>query len=378
MVTSVSANNSTKALASNSLPNIAQIRSDLTAALLSAGVSDASEKDVTPKGFPVGVSWTDAYRMVTKRIEDNNPSTPGNLVLSESLLSRTLSGTQTLKNLGITSLARFPRGTTVMGAIDQTMQNKSNGILASTLARSGIYDLSGFPTGTTAYQAYKLVEDPANPGKISTDTYKEYKDSYAALTSLGITSLKNFPRAYTAIEAKNLIEPKADLMLSMVGIDKSLFRDSSISSLRALSILAKLPSTINELNSLPDGMTSENLAMQANAAKKLVSMGYDDLSGFSKMAIFQGTAVTAVSALKAVTGTPKVAALPRPTSTSTERYFQATTATIVKSYGTPNPITTTILAKSPGTRVYPNPLPPTRVVTAAEVLAANIAYWGKR
>lgn len=123
-------------------------------------------------------------------------------MLSESLLSRTLSGTQTLKDLGITSLARFPRGTTVMGAIDQTMQNKSNGILASTLARSGIYDLTAFPTGTTAYQAFKLVEDPANPGKISLDTYKEFKDSYAALTSLGITSLKNFPRAFTAIEAK--------------------------------------------------------------------------------------------------------------------------------------------------------------------------------
>lgn len=378
MVTSVTANNSTKAVASNSLPNIGQIKSDLTAALISAGISDASEKDVTPKGFPAGVSWTDAYRMVAKRVEDNNPSTPGNLVQSESLLSRTLSGTQTLKDLGITSLARFPRGTTVMGAIDQTMQNKSNGILASTLARSGIYDLTAFPTGTTAYQAFKLVEDPANPGKISLDTYKEYKDSYAALTSLGITSLKNFPRAYTAIEAKNLIEPKADLMLSMVGVDKSIFRDSSISSLRALSILSKLPKSIDELNSLPEGTTSEGLAMQANAAKKLVSMGYDNLSGFSKMASFQGTTVTAVSALKAVTGAPKAADLPRPTSISTERYFQPTTTNVVKSYGTPNPITTTILSKSPGTRVYPNPLPPTQIVTAAQVLAANIAYWGKR
>jgi hypothetical protein len=116
--------------------------------------------------------------MVTKRMDDKNPSTPGNLVLSESLLSRTLSGTQTLKDLGITSLSRFPRGTTVMGAIDQTMQNRSNGILASTLAKSGIYNLSAFPTGTTAYQAFKLIEDPANPGKVSLDTYKEYKDSY--------------------------------------------------------------------------------------------------------------------------------------------------------------------------------------------------------
>jgi hypothetical protein len=82
--------------------------------------------------------------------------------------------------------------------------------------------------------------------------------------------------------------------------------------------------------------------------------------------------------LKAVIGAPKPVGLPRPTSTSTERYFQSTTATVIKSYGTPNPITTTILAKSPGARVYQNHLPPTRIVTAAEVMAANIAYWGKK
>ena len=202
MVTSVSNSATAKVAASNSLPNIAKIRSDLTAALISAGVSDASEQDLTPKGFPEGVSWTDAYRMVTKRVEDKNPKTPGTLVLSQDLLSKTLSGTQTLKDLGVTSLSRFPRGTSVMGAIDQTMQNKSNGILASTLAQAGIYDLTAFPTGTTAYQAFKLVEDPTNPGKISSDRYTEYKDAFSALTSLGITSLKNFPRAYTAIEAK--------------------------------------------------------------------------------------------------------------------------------------------------------------------------------
>lgn len=378
MVTSVTSSTTTKAVASNSLPNIAQIKAELTAALVAAGVSNVSDQDLTPKGFPDGVSWTDAYRMVTKRVEDNNPSTPGNLVLSQDLLSRSLSGTLTLKELGITSLSRFPRGTSVMGAIDQTMQNKSNGILAATLAKAGIYDLTAFPTGTTAYQAFKLVEDPANPGKVSTDTYKEYKDAYAALTSLGITSLQNFPRAFTAIEAKNLIEPKADLMLKMVGVDKSLFKDPSISSLRALSLLSKLPDSINLLNNLPTGITSNGLAMQANAAKKLVAMGYDDLSGFSKMASFKGVTVTADLALKAVLGAPKAADLPTPTSTSTERYFQATTATVVKSYGTPNPIVTTILAKSPGARVYPNPLPPTKVVTAAEVLAANIAYWGKK
>jgi len=378
MVTSVSNTTTAKVAASNSLPNIAQIRSALTAALISAGVSNASEKDLTPKGFPNDVSWTDAYRMVTKRVEDNNPSTAGTLVLSQDLLTKTLSGTKTLSDLGITSLSRFALGTTVIGAIDQTMQNKSNGILASTLAHAGIYDLTAFPTGTTAYQAYKLIEDPANPGKITASTFKEYKDSYAALTSLGITSLENFPRAFTAIEAKNLLEPKADLMLKMVGVDKSVFKDSSVSSLLGLSILSKLPKSINELNSLPTGTTSDQLAMQANAAKKLVTMGYDDLTGFSKMASFKGKTATPVLALAAVMGSPKAADLPLPTSTSYDRYFQSTTAIPIKSYGTPNPITTTVLAKPPGARVYPNHLPPTKVVTAAQVLAFNVAYWSKK
>ena len=378
MVTSVSNSTTAQVAASNSLPNIAKIRADLTAALITAGVSNANEKDLTPKGFPDGVSWTDAYRMVTKRVEDNNPKTPGTLVLSQDLLTRTLSGTQTLKELGITSLSRFPRGTSVMGAIDQTMQNRSNGILASTLAQAGIYDLTAFPTGTTAYQAFKLIEDPANPGKISTDTFKEYKDAYTALTSLGITSLQNFPRAFTSIEAKNLLEPKSDLMLKMVGVDKSLFKDSTISSLRGLSILSRLPKSINELNSLPTGIKSDQLAMQANAAKKLVAMGYDDLSGFSKMASFKGITATPALALAAVMGSPKAADLPRPTSTSSERYFQSTTVVPTKTFGTPNPITTTILAKPPGERVFPNPLPPTRVVSAAEVLAFNVAYWSRK
>ena len=378
MVTSVSNSTTAQVAASNSLPNIAKIRADLTAALITAGVSNANEKDLTPKGFPDGVSWTDAYRMVTKRVEDNNPKTPGNLVLSQDLLTRTLSGTQTLKDLGITSLSRFQRGTSVMGAIDQTMQNRSNGILASTLAQAGIYDLTAFPTGTTAYQAFKLIEDPANPGKISTDTFKEYKDAYTALTSLGITSLQNFPRAFTSIEAKNLLEPKSDLMLKMVGVDKSLFKDSTISSLRGLSILSRLPKSINELNSLPTGIKSDQLAMQANAAKKLVAMGYDDLSGFSKMASFKGITATPALALTAVMGSPKAADLPRPTSTSSERYFQSTTVVPTKTFGTPNPITTTILAKPPGERIFPNPLPPTRVVSAAEVLAFNVAYWSRK
>ena len=107
-------------------------------------------------------------------------------------------------------------------------------------------------------------------------------------------------------------------------------------------------------------------------------MGYDDLTGFSKMASFKGISATPLLALAAVMGSPKAADLPRPTSTSFERYFQSTAAIPVKSYGTPNPITTTILAKPPGAQVYPNTLPPTTVVTAAQVLAFNLAYWSKK
>jgi hypothetical protein len=37
-----------------------------------------------------------------------------------------------------------------------------------------------------------------------------------------------------------------------------------------------------------------------------------------------------------------------------------------------------VLVKPVSERVTPNPIPPTRVVTAAEVLAANVAYWTKK
>jgi len=40
----------------------------------------------TPKGFPDGVSWQDAYKMVTRQVEDRNPATPGTLVLDKDLL----------------------------------------------------------------------------------------------------------------------------------------------------------------------------------------------------------------------------------------------------------------------------------------------------
>ena len=376
MVTSVTSTSSTAN--TSSYPAIGQIRAELTAALVAAGI-DAKVTDASPKGFPNGVTWTDAYRMVTKRVEDNNASTPGTLVLSEDMLKKALAGTQTLKELGVTSLARYPKGTTVQGALDQLFMNKSNGVLASTLAKSGIYDLSAFPTGTTAYQAFKLIEDPTTPGKISADRYNEYKDAYSALTSLGITSLQNFPRASTAIDAKNLLEPKADLMLQMVGVDKSLFKDTGISSLRALALMTKLPDSINEFNELPTGTTSEGLAQQAIAAKKLVSMGYDSLDAFASMSVFKGAgdAPTAVTALKQVQAASKASDLPKPTSTSTERYFQSTVVAHPKSYGSPNKITKSVLVKPASDRVTPNSLPPTRIVTAAEVLAANVAYWTK-
>ncbi len=378
MVTSVNSTTSTKSVSAT--PPLAQIRSELTAALIAAGVTDAKTTDSSPKGFPSGISWTDAYRMVTRRTEDKNPSTPGNLVLSADLLNKALAGTKTLSELGVNSLARFPRGTTVQGALDQLFMNKSNGILSSALAKGGVYDLSAFPTGTTAYQAFKLIEDPANPGKVSTERYREYKDAYSALTSLGITSLQNFPRASTAIEAKNLLEPKAEQMLAMVGVDKSLFKDTAISSLNALALLTKLPDSINQLNELPAGKTSDSLAKDALAAKKLVAMGYDSLAPFAAMSAFKnsGTAPTAFTALQQVQRSPKAADLPRPTSASTERYFQSTVVDEKRSYGTPNKIVKSVLTKPPGERVVPNPMPPTRVVTAAEVLAANVAYWTRQ
>ena len=380
MVTSVSSTNSASSVSAT--PPIAQIRSELTAALIAAGVTDAKATDPTPKGFPADVSWTDAYKMVTRRVEDNNPATPGNLVLSPEMLKKALAGTKTLAELGVTSLARYPRGTTVQGALDQLFMSKSNGVLSSALAKGGVYDLSAFPTGTTAYQAFKLIEDPDNPGKVSTARYAEYKDAYAALTSLGITSLQNFPRASTAIDAKNLLEPKADLMLSMVGVDKSLFKDPNISSLNGIALLSRLPDTINQLNELPTGTTSQGLAAQALAAKKLVAMGYDDLSAFANMNAFKTgatpTPLNAVNALQQVTRSPAASDLPKPTSVSTERYFQSTVVEEKKSYGSPVRIVKSVLTKPPGERVTPNVIPPTRVVTAAEVLAANVAYWTKK
>jgi len=111
-------------------------------------------------------------------------------------------------------------------------------------------------------------------------------------------------------------------------------------------------------------------------------MGYDDLSAFANMNAFKTgatpTPLNAVNALQQVTRSPKPADLPKPVSTSTERLFQSTIVAEKKSYGSPVKISKSVLVKPPGERVTPNVLPPTRVVTAAEVLAANVAYWTKK
>ncbi len=365
-----------------------KIKKDLAAALVAAGVADAKPTDTYPKGFPIAyekngainsaTTWTEAYRMVTRRVDDNNPATPGTLVIDTGLLAANLKATRTLAQLGVNSLSKFPKGTSVTGAIDALYKQTSNGKLASVLAQSGIYDLSAFPNGTSAFAAFKLVEDPAEPGKVSLDKYAEYKASAAALKSMDITTLVNFPRGTSMLEAKAMVEPKAGLMLQMVGVDKSYFKKDNISSLEALSVLMHLPDSIREMKSLPTGMTSQDIAKQAAAAKKLVSMGYDSLAPFGSMAAFANEAPTASTALGVVKKMPTPDDLPLPVSTSTERLFTPTTQTAKRSYGQPNPVKTSVYNPLPSEKVTPNTLPALRVVTAAEVLAFNKAFWPQK
>ncbi len=365
-----------------------KIKKDLAAALVAAGVVDAKPTDTYPKGFPIAyerngtvssaTTWTEAYKMVTKRVDDNNPATPGTLVIDTGLLSANLKATRTLAQLGVNSLSKFPKGTSVTGAIDALYKQTSNGKLASVLAQSGIYDLSAFPDGTSAFAAFKLIEDPNDPGKVSRERYAEYKASAAALKSMDITTLVNFPRGTTLLEAKAMIEPKADLMLQMVGVDKSYFKNDKLSSLEALSVLMHLPDTIREMKSLPPGMTSQDIAQQSAAAKKLVSMGYDSLASFAAMKSFAGEAPRATTALGVVKKSPTPDDLPLPTSISTERLFTPTTKVAKRSYGMPNPVKTTVYSALPSEKVTANTLPPLRVVTAAEVLAFNATFWQRR
>jgi hypothetical protein len=103
MATSITTTtNSTASLTAPSpTPSLLQMKTQLTVGLLElankttntelkALIKDAKITDPTPKGFPAGVSWADAFRMVARRVEDNVPATPGNLVLSEDLLNRNL------------------------------------------------------------------------------------------------------------------------------------------------------------------------------------------------------------------------------------------------------------------------------------------------
>ena len=376
MVTNVSAASSSKVTSASAL--LTQIKTDLVAALKTAGITDAKSTDATPKGFPNGVSWTDAYKMVTRRVEDNNPATPGTLLLSEDLLKKTIGATQTLKDLGFSNLSRFTKGVSVVGAIDELYKNKTNGILATTLAKSGIYDLSAFPTGTTAYAAFKLIEDPDKPGNISMTQFLSLKDSYSALSGLGIKSLDNFQRGTTVLEAKTILEPKAASILAMIGVSNSNFKNPNISPLQALAVLSNLPNSIKEMNPLPTGVKEGELAIQAQAAKKLVAMGYDSLGSFGVMAAFKTEPVTASAALAQVTKIPTPNDLPPTTSSSTERLFQNPSTAKIINFGAANPIRQSVYTAGADDKLKAKTVPATVIVSAADVLAANALYWGKK
>lgn len=376
MVTSVTSSQTTKV--SNTTAALTQIKTDLAAALKTAGITDAKSTDATPKGFPSGVTWTDAYKMVTRRIDDKNPATPGTLELSPDLLKKTIAGTQSLKDLGYSNLSRFAKGTSVQGALDELFKSKTNGILASTLAKSGIYDLSAFPSGTTAYQAFKLIEDPDKPGKISMTQFTSLKDSYSALSGLGIKSLANFPRGTTVVEAKNILEPKATSILAMVGVTTSYFKKAAITPLQALAVLSKLPNSIKEMNPLPAGVSGTKLATEAAAAKKLVAMGYDSLGGFSAMKAFSTEPVTASAALAQVKKIPAPDDLPLTTSDSTERLFADPTAAKIINFGAANPIRLSVYTATTDDKVKAKTVPPLIIRTAADVLAANVAFWSRK
>jgi len=376
MVTSVTAASVSNAISSSAI--LTQIKTDLVAALKTAGIADAKSTDATPKGFPSGVNWTDAYKMVSRRVEDNNPATPGTLELSPDLLKKTIAGTQTLKELGYNNLSRFTKGTSVQGALDGLFKNKTNGILATTLAKAGIYDLSAFPAGTTAYAAFKLIEDPDIPGKISTTKFASLKDSYSALAGLGIKSLDNFPRGTTVLEAKNILEPKATSIMAMVGVNNSYFKNPNISPLQALAVLSNLPDSIKEMNALPTGVKASDLAAEAKAAKKLVAMGYDSLGSFGAMAAFSTEPVTASAALAQVTKLPTPDDLPLTTATSTERLFQNPVIGKMINFGAANPIKQSVYTAATDDKVKAKVVPATVIVSAAEVMAANALFWGKK
>ena len=350
-------------------------------------VPEASASDVTPKGFPKGVSWTDAYKMVTgwHRDSESSPATFGILV---DRLGGTINGTKTLARLGYNDLSRFPRGTSVQGAIDKLYGTPSNGFLARALTQAGIYDLRDFPPGARAFDSFKLIEDTDNPGVVSRDKYLEYKQAFSSLSAIGITSLSNFPKGTSVVEARDLLAPRAMDMLSMMGADDSVFANPDLSPLDKLAIAINLPQTINQMTPLPSD-TEQRAVMvdkfrtisdQAKAARQLGMMGYQSLEPFKGMSVLKGQAPKATDALAQVLTTPQPFDLPRPAPvTGSEnnftRLFMPTKINKVRTYGTPNPIINTVLGPQTKDRLTKNVLPPTRTVTTAEVLAFNQSYW---
>jgi hypothetical protein len=353
-------------------------------------VPEASASDVRPKGFPNGVSWTDAYKMVTGWHRDSEDTQPKFGIMVDRL-SGAISGTKTLARLGYNDLSRFPRGTSVQGAIDKLYGTPSNGFLARALSQAGVFDLRDFPPGTRAFDAFKLIEDTANPGVVSREKYLEYKQAFSSLSAIGITSLNNFPKGTTVVEARDLLAPKAVEMLGMMGADDSVFANPNLSPLDKLAIAINLPKTINQMTPLPSD-TEQRTALvakfrtvseQAGAARQLGMMGYQSLEPFKGMSALKGKEPKATDALALVKTTPQPFDLPRPAPVTSgldnfARLFMPTNSSKIRTYGTPNPVTKTVLAPQTQDRVTKNLLPPTRTVTTAEVLAFNQVYWGRK
>ena len=352
-------------------------------------VPDASAADVQPKGFPKGVSWTDAYKMVTAWHRESEDAQPKFGIMVDRL-NGAVNGTKTLAKLGYNDLLRFPRGTSVQGAIDKLYGTTSNGFLAKALSQAGIYDLRDFPSVTRAYEAFKLIEDPENPGVVSRDKYLEYQQASKSLAAIGITSLQNFPSGTTLVQASEMLAPKAAQMLTMMGADDSIFANPDLPPLDKLAITINLPKTINQLVPLPSD-TAQRTALvdkfrtvseQAGAARHLGMMGYDSLQPFKGMSALKGKEPKARDALALVKTTPQPFDLPQPAPVTSgkdnfARLFAPTAAGKIRTFGTPNPVTKTVLAPQTQDRVTKNVLPPTRTVTAAEVLAFNQVYWGR-
>jgi hypothetical protein len=352
-------------------------------------VPEAKATDAAPKGFPKGVTWIEAYKMVTAWHRDSADTQPKFGILLDRLTGA-VNGTKTLARLGYNDLARFPRGTSVQGAIDKLYGTPSNGFLAKALSDAGVFDLRDFPTGTRAYDAFKLIEDTENPGVVSRDKYLEYKQAFSSLSAIGITSLQNFPSGTTVVQARDLLAPRAEQMLTMMGADDSVFANPDQSALDKLAITINLPKTINQMAPLPSD-TAQRTALvdkfrlvseQANAARQLGMMGYESLEPFKGMSTLKGKEPKATDALALVKTTPQPFDLPRPAPVTSgkdnfARLFAPTNTSKVHTYGTPNPVTKTVLAPQTQDRVTKNLLPPTRSVTTAEVLAFNQVYWGR-